>query len=325
MADNNTPKLPVSWGLVSAGRIAHTFAKDMQFVDNAVMHAVAARSLQNAKVFADTYDIPIAYEGYDALYADPDVDAVYISTPHTLHYEHTKRALLAGKHVLCEKPFVVTPEQCQELTALAKQHNLFLMEAMWTWFLPAIEQTLSWINQGRIGVVKQVQADFGYPIQYDPSLREWDTTLAGGCTFEMGIYPIAFNWLVQKRDPIKWQITGKRAPNNADKTVSVNLEYEDSISHIGSSFECKLRNWAYVIGTDGYIAIPDFWRAERAQLFHLDTCLETFNVDGQGSGFEYQIEHASRCIASGQLESDVVSHQDSLSFQRHIQTILSGF
>lgn len=318
-------KQKIRWGLVSAGRIAHTFAHDMSFVENSTIHAVAARSLENAESFANQYAIPVAYQGYSALFADPNIDAVYISTPHTLHYEHTKQALMAGKHVMCEKPFVVTPEQCAELCNLAKANNLFLMEAMWTWFLPAIRQAQTWIAEGHIGELKQLKADFGYPIAYDPTKREWNRDLAGGCTFEMGIYPIAFNRLFNSKTPERWHIIGKRAENGADKTMQASIDYGDSLSVIGSSFECKLRNWAYIIGTDGYIAIPDFWRADKAHLYKLDECLTTFEDERKGSGFEFQIQHAVECIRTDRTESDVVSHSDSQAFQQDIAQFLNAF
>ncbi|BDX05881.1 Gfo/Idh/MocA family protein [Planctobacterium marinum] len=315
----------VRWGLLGAGRITNTFAKDMPLVNNSVISAVAARSLNNAQAFAEKYAIEKAYEGYDALYADPDIDVIYISTPHTLHYEQTRKALLAGKHVLCEKPFVVSPEQGEELTQLAKQKGLFLMEAMWTWFLPAIQKAQQWVREGRIGELKEIQADFGFPIEYGPEKREWNVELAGGCTFDMGIYPVALNRLFNHDEPLNWQITGKRAENGADKTIKAILDYGDRLSILGSSFEYKLPNYAFILGTEGYVAIPDFWCASSAKLFNGDECIETFVDERKGTGFEFQIQHTVDSILAECSESQVVSHEDSLAFQRDIQRILTAF
>jgi len=315
----------IRWGIVSAGRISHTFAKDMAYASNAEITAIAARNLASAETFADEYNIEKRYQGYDALFNDPDIDAVYISTPHTLHFEQTKQALEAGKHVLCEKPFTVSSGQCVELTQLAQSKNLFLMEAMWTYFLPAIKQAQAWVEQGKIGELKHIKADFGYPLPYDPDRREWDVKLGGGCLLEMGIYPVSFNWLFTQKEPLSSIVVGERAPNGADKDVTIIHDYGDFKSVIGSSYQCRLRNWAYLIGTDGYIAIPDFFRASSAQLHVLDDMVEEF-VDGrQGSGFEFQIEAASEAILTGQIETKEMPLSHSLAFQQQMEYALKQF
>lgn len=315
----------VRWGIISAGRISHTFAKDMAYASNAEIKAVAARNGESAQKFAEQYNIEKAYEGYDAVFNDTDIDAVYISTPHSLHFEQTQQALNAGKHVLCEKPFTVSPEQCIELTQLAKDKGLFLMEAMWTYFLPAIKQAQDWVEQGKIGELKHIKADFGYPLEYDPNKREWDVTLGGGSLLEMGIYPVAFNWLFTQRAPISTLVTGERAPNGADKDVTILHDYGKVKSVIGSSYQCRLRNWAYLIGTEGYIAIPDFFRASNAQLHVLDNLIDEFEDHRLGSGFEYQIEAASKAILNGELETREMPLSHTLAFQQQMAEALTKF
>lgn len=315
----------VRWGIISAGRISHTFAKDMSYANNAEIKAVAARNGGSAQKFAEQYNIESAYEGYDAIFNDADIDAVYISTPHSLHFEQTQQALNAGKHVLCEKPFTVSPEQCIELTQLAKDKGLFLMEAMWTYFLPAIKQAQDWVEQGKIGELKHIKADFGYPLEYDPNKREWDVTLGGGCLLEMGIYPVAFNWLFTQRAPLSLHVTGERASNGADKDVTIVYDYGKVKSVIGSSYQCRLRNWAYLIGTEGYIAIPDFFRASNAQLYVLDNLIDEFEDHRLGSGFEYQIEAASKAILNGELETREMPLSHTLAFQQQMAQALTKF
>jgi predicted dehydrogenase len=314
----------IRWGLVSAGRIAHTFTQDMAFVGNGEITAVAARSIDSANVFADQYKIEKRYQGYQALFEDPEIDAVYISTPHAMHYEHTKMALSAGKHVLCEKPFTVDVAQCEELVILAKQQNCFLMEAMWTLFLPAIRKAQQWIDEGRIGDIVQIQSDFGYPLPYDPDRREWDVRLGGGCLLEMGVYPVAFNWLFTQREPSCIQAEVKRAPNGADSHVAAVFDYGDQISMIGASFKTRLRNWGYVFGTDGYIAIPDYFRASDALLYVRDDCVDHFSDPRVGSGFEFQTIAAGEAILAGKVETDIMPHKHSIAFQRHMQAIFDA-
>jgi predicted dehydrogenase len=148
----------VRWGLVSAGHIANTFAADIAHASNAEVVAVAARNLADARAFARKYGIPTAYEGYDRLFADDGIDAVYVSTPHTLHLTHSVAALQAGKSVLCEKPLTTSADECRRLLAVAAETGGYLMEAMWTWFLPAIRAAKAWFEAGRIGELRHIRA-----------------------------------------------------------------------------------------------------------------------------------------------------------------------
>lgn len=315
----------IRWGVVSAGRISHTFAKDMAFVEGAEITAVAARNGEDAKAFAETYQIKTAYQGYDVLFADPEIDAVYISTPHTHHFEHNKAALEAGKHVLCEKPFTVSAAECETLIEIAQANGLFLMEAVWTFFLPAIKQAQQWIAEGRIGELKHIKGDFGYPLEYDPDRREWNKDLAGGCLLEMGIYPVSFNWLFNRSTDYKMSVIGRRAPNGADRDVTVTFDYGDSDSVINCSFDCRLPNWGFLVGTEGYIAIPDFFRASECSLHVLDERVEHFVDDRKGSGFEFEIAAACEAIKQGKTETSEVPLSASLHFQQQMEAILKAF
>lgn len=318
----------IRWGLVSAGRIAHTFARDIKYVEHAEITAVAARSLTNAQQFAAQYDIDKAYQGYEALFVDPDVDAVYISTPHTFHYQHTKQAIIAGKSVLCEKPFTVNSAQAEELTKLAKDNNVYLMEAMWTWFLPAIRTAKTWIDDGRIGDIVQFDADFGYPISFDPNLREYNRELAGGCLLEMGIYPVALARYILEGLPSKMEVLSRFAKNGVEDDVKVLLNYDTSppvSASIATSFKARLPNFAFITGTKGYIVIPDFFRASECMLYHLDEKIEHYVDQRKGSGFEFEIQAVCDDILTDKLESDIVSHQATIDFQRHMDAIKSQF
>ena len=172
----------VKWGILSTGRITHQFVQDFAYVPNGEVVAVASRSQASADAFADEYAIGRAYADYGQMLEDTDVDAVYIATPHTLHYQNAMDAIQARKHVLCEKPFTVGVRESRNLFRIAEQSSVFVMEAMWTWFLPAIRKALEWVEQGRIGKLRQVKADFGYPLlPFDPERREYNAELAGGC------------------------------------------------------------------------------------------------------------------------------------------------
>jgi predicted dehydrogenase len=315
-------KKPVRWGIVSTGRITHTFARDLAFAPSASLQAVASRTIEPARAFAAQYGIADAHGSYAELLQNPKVDAVYIATPHTLHHDNARDAMLAGKAVLCEKPLTINPTEARSLMAIASQSDTYLMEAMWTWFLPAIAKAQEWVAEGRIGALRHLKADFGYPqLPFDAERREYNADLGGGCLLEMGIYPVAFNWLFMRQDPKAVQTWAHHAPNGVEDDVTWSLDYGDSVSSLGTSFRCRLRNAAYLIGDKGYIHIPDFFRASECTLYKLDDQLDHFH-DGRSSfGFSYEIEAASRDILAGRRESRTVSLADSLKFQQHINEL----
>ena len=151
-----------------------------------------------------------------------DVDVVDICLPTPAHGEVATAALAAGKHVLCEKPLVTSPDECRQLTRVARESGRYLMEGMWTYFLPAIRKAQEWVAQGRIGRLRQVKADFGYPmLPYDPDRREWDARLAGGCLLELGIYPVALAWLFLGQNPVDIQVAAHKAPNGVEDDLSI--------------------------------------------------------------------------------------------------------
>lgn len=311
----------LNWGVVSTGRIAEQFATDMASVRNGQMVAVAARDINKAKTFAEKHNIPTSYGSYQLLFDDPNVDIVYIGTPHTLHFQQVKDAIVAGKHVLCEKPVTVSSDEFSALSALAKQQGVFFMEAMWSYFLPALVKAKQWVDEGRIGDIKHVKADFGYPLPYDENLREYDAKLAGGCLLEMGIYPLAVTRFFLGSEQIDWHVKGHRAPNGVEDDVIMLGTCGDTQATLATSFRCKLNNYAYIIGTNGYIAIHDFWRANSCSLFVLEDEVERFEDNRTTLGFNYEAEAVGADILAGKLESSVVSHQHSLWCQKQMEII----
>jgi predicted dehydrogenase len=319
----------VRWGIIGAGRIAHQFAQDFDYVPHGRIVAVASRS-GAADGFAAQYGIPRAYRAYRDLLDDPDVDAVYIATPHTLHFRNAADAIAAGKHVLCEKPFTVDAREARTLFRAAEQSSVFVMEAMWTWFLPAIRMALDWVQQGRIGRVRQIKADFGYPqLPFDPQRREYNAELGGGCLLDMGIYPIALALLFLQRDPDRMQVIARKAPNGVEDDVQVLFDYGDNedgcSATLATSFRSKLQNWAYIIGEESYIAIPDFWRARECRLFHLDECVERYD-DGRSSlGFDYETNAAIADIRAGRQQNSLMTWSSTVRLQEHMERVRQLF
>jgi predicted dehydrogenase len=312
---------PVRWGLVGPGRIAHQFARDIASITTAELVAVASRDGQRAAGFAARYGIGHAHEGYEDLFDNPDVDAVYVATPHSYHLEHCAGALRKGKAVLCEKPLVVDPEQCRTLMAIASESGSYLMEGMWTWFLPAVHTALAWYRAGRIGELLHVKSDFGYPLRYSEDQREYDARVGGGAVLEMGIYPVAIARLFIGRGPDSIQVTGRRAPNGVEDDVSLICDYGDCMATLGTSFRCKLQNCTCLIGTEGMIAIPDFWRAESCSLYVLDERVDHFEDGRKSIGFDYEIEAVSREIQAGHTECETIPLATSLALQEDMWAI----
>lgn len=314
----------VKWGIIGPGRIAHQFARDIVHAPSARLVAVASRNGERAAAFAGQYDVEFETD-YQALCAHDDVDAIYIATPHTHHLDHGLLALKAGKPVVCEKPLTTNPEDSARLLTAASDAGLYLMEAMWTWFLPAMVKAKSWVDEGRIGEIVQIKADFGYPQVYDPTKREWDANLGGGCLLEMGVYPVAFDHLFTGKTANTLNVVSRLAPNGVEQDVSAVIDHGDITSTLGTSFMSRQPNTGYVIGTDGYIVVPDFFRASQARLHKVDDCLEHFRDERAGGGFEYEIEAASQDILAGRTQSDTMPHSASQAFQDTMAAIRAQF
>ncbi len=315
----------IRWGMVSAGTIAGQFARDIALVDNGHVAAVAARDQQAASRFAQDHGIERAYQGYQALFDDPDIDAVYISTPHTLHLQNAIDALGSGKAVLCEKPVTTSVAELDVLLSAARDADGYLMEAMWTWFLPAVQTARAWFRDGRIGELRHIRADFGYPKTYDPESRLYDPALAGGCLLDMGIYPIAIARLFVEQDAATVDTIARFAPNGVDDDVVMQFNYDQCVASLATSFRVKLPNTAYIIGTEGYIEIPHFWSARECHLYHMENRVDSFVDERQGGGFEFQIRSVGADLLAGLKESATVTHAASRAFQRDMERVSARF
>lgn len=309
----------ISWGIVATGRITHQFAEDLQFVKNSQLLAVASREMGKASAFAKQHGIEHCHDSYEALFADEQIDAVYIATPHAMHIDNIEAAATYGKAVLCEKPLVTSVAECKRVMQLSNGN--YIMEALWTWFLPAIVTARNWVRQGRIGQLRQIKADFGYPIAYNPGQREWDINLGGGCLLEMGIYPVALAWYFLGTPANSMQVSGNRAENGAESEVSAILSYDDCLVTLGTSFLSKLQNWAYIIGDEGYIAIPNFWRANTCQLYVLDEMVDSYSDGRTTFGFNFEVEAMANDLLAGKKESEIVPLDSSLALQEEMNRI----
>ncbi|WP_195277091.1 Gfo/Idh/MocA family protein [Anaerotruncus rubiinfantis] len=314
------------FGIIGPGGIAEKFAGTFQMglVKNAKLTAVASRSPAKAEAFAEKYHIPRVCAGYDALLAAPQVDAVYIAVTNQAHYDCCMRSIAAGKHVLCEKPLAMTAREAKELARAAREKGVFLMEAMWSRFLPATNAALGWVRQGRIGSLRAVSASLcacrpqeGYPRLYDPAL-------GGGALYDLGVYGIEFVQLFAKNRELSGiRTTLVPSGTGVDGAAFLHLSYADGlVGEVKCAVTFHARNEAYLCGDKGYIRIaPWFHYAQKAELFtepmapssayELQEPADVF-LSPTPSGFEFQIEHAAQCIRAGKMESEIMPLADTV-------------
>lgn len=311
------------WGIVSTGRMSGWFCNDFHAVTNGMLTAVCSRSSQAASTFAKNYEIPNVFTDLDEMLDSGLVDVVYIATPHTTHKNIVLKCFDRNLAVLCEKPFVTSVADAEAVLAAADASDSYFMEAMWTWHLPAIKAAKQWVNQGRIGKLVHVKADFGYPVPYSSDRREYDAKDAGGALREMGIYPVALMRLFVDAPTHDLHVVHQRAPNGVEQDVTALFDYGDMTATLSTSYRCRLRNAAHIIGEDGYIVIPDFFRADRAELWHLDEQIDLAAHPRDTGGYEYQAMALGEDLLEKRNESPLVTHAKSLQIQKDMREILT--
>lgn len=314
-------KNKIHWGILGAGVISHSFAKDFSFMQNAELIAVAARDFERAQAFAAKYNIPQSLN-YDELYNDKNIDAVYIATTHNFHFEQVMKCLQKGKAVLCEKPITVNDVEFKELMSFSKANRLFLMEAMWTYFLPAIHKAKQWVDEGRIGKLKVIQADFAYPMEKNSEGRMYNPMLAGGSLLDLGVYTIALAYYFTNREPEKITANADMTATGVDESVNMFFQYGDVSATLFSSIITRMTNVGRIFGETGYIEIPDFWRAYGCKLYDKEyTLVESFEDGRESHGFIYEMQHANDLILTGEYESSIMPHLLSNAIQETMMEV----
>lgn len=320
MSTSNEGKL--KWGIIGTGMISNKFVADLGHTSNGIAYAVGSRNQESADEFAGKYNIPKAYDSYDKLLQDPDVDVIYVGTPHPLHKINVIDALNAGKHVLCEKPFTMNAAELEEMIAVAREKKLFLMEAMWTRFLPPIRRVREWIRDGKIGEVRLVKAEFGFRMGWDPEHRLLNPELGGGALLDAGIYPVSFASMIFGAKPENVYSTASIGETGVDEQFSILLAYEGGRSAtLNGAIRVDLPNEAYIHGTEGYIHIPQFLFSREASLHVSDQEVEKFEDDRPSEGYAFEAEEVGRLIQAGEMESEVISLEESLDIMRLLDQV----
>lgn len=309
----------IRWGIVGPGNIANKFAAAIKNVEGARLVAVAARSAEKGVAFAKKHGIDTVFEGYEAMALSCEVDAVYVSTPHPFHEPCAELYLNNGKHVLCEKPICVNEIRTQKMIECARKNGVFLMEAMWTRFLPAIQKASELVKSGAMGEVLGLTADFCYRSSPEEEAKLFDNSMAGGSLLDVGVYCLTFADMILGAPKTIEAISFNEF--DVDSHTQITMKYSSgAIASLSSATRVEKPANAYVYGTEGMLTIPDFYGAKEFFVTRSGKT-ERFTYAPIGDGFEEEIYEACNCIRSGKLESDVLPLLKSLEIIKQMDRI----
>jgi predicted dehydrogenase len=313
----------IRWGVVGPGAIATGFAEAMSMVDDGVIAAVASRSGERAQAFGERFSIPSRYGGYGEMAEDPDVDVVYVATPHARHEADVLSYLEAGKHVLCEKPLALNARQARRMADAARGRRLFLMEAIWSRFLPAYRALVDVIGEGRIGDPLVVEADFGFRVPVQPEHRLFDAALGGGALLDLGIYPVQLCTLVL--GPVaEASALGSVGETGVDElTVAILRHQSGGLGVVKAAIRLALACTARISGTEGAIEFPAFMHCPASFTVSGRGGAEHIDASYEGNGLRFEIAEVNRCLAEGRTESAVVPLDESIALASVLDDIRS--
>lgn len=301
------------WGIIGLGHIANKFASTIMKMPDMELTAIASRDKQKADDFGINFHINTSkcYDDYQQLLMDTQVDAVYISTPNSLHYKLSLESLRSGKATLCEKPVTVSGEEIDDVIEMANKQHVFFMEAMKFRFLPAVQEAKRIVESGQIGQLQFITADFGFKAPFDPNHRLYNLQLGGGSLLDVGVYALSLATMFLGNTPMSMDCHKKIGESNVDESIAMSLKYDDGViaQLYGAINVCTNRD-AVLVGTNGRIVIKVF---SNSQCLHVisEDINEEIHFPFEINGFEYQIKEVARCLKKGGIESSVMPHEDS--------------
>ncbi len=313
----------IRWGIIGTGGIAADFAADLVHVPDAELVAVGSRNQAGADAFGARFDIPHRHPSYQDLVADDDVDAVYVATPHPMHHDGAMLAIGAGKAALVEKPFTVNAAETRELIDAARAQGTFLMEAMWTRFLPHIVRVRQILAEGGLGDIRSVTAEHGQWFEVDQSHRVLAPELGGGALLDLGIYPISFASMVLGT-PTRISAVSQPASTGVDAITSMIFEYEGGRQAIlSTTLETETKNNASINGTEARLEIKGmFFAPSIYRVIGRDgTILEQYNEFHEGHGLYHQAAEVGRCLRAGVTESPILPLAETLSIMETLDQV----
>ena len=291
-------------GIIGAGNIAICMAQTLNGMPDATSYAVASRDLERAEQFAKDHGFAKAYGSYEELVKDPEVELIYIATPHSHHFEQAKLCIENGKPILCEKAFMANAAQAKEIVALAKEKNVFLAEAIWTRYMPSRKMIDDVIASGKIGEVTALSANLGYDIDEIPRIT--DPKLAGGALLDVGIYPLTFASMVLGDDIVNITSTCTKTATGVDEQSSITLEYPNKVmAYLHCSMLCATEQYGIVYGTKGYLIAKNLNNVDVIEIYSPERKLqETLHVPKQINGYEYEVAASMKAISEGKIECE---------------------
>lgn len=313
----------IKWGIISTGHISGRFAEALDILPDAELAAVASRTQESANEFAEKFNIPKAYATYQELADDPDIDVVYIGTPHTFHLENSVMCMRKGKSVLCEKALTINANEAREMVRVAREENVFLMEAMIPRHVPLLKKVLGWIKEDRIGEVRMVKASRCARGEFDPESRIFNPKLGGGSLLDVGVYVISFASQVFGKAPIESVGLSHIGELGSDEQGVAILKYDKGeIADLSFALHTEAVNEAYILGTKGFIKIDDVFAVPtKAALFIDKKEVETIEEPIIGNALNYEAEEVMRCMREGLKESPHMPMDESIEIMEIMDKI----
>jgi predicted dehydrogenase len=306
--------MSVKFGIIGLGGISNRFASVLNSVDGVELAAVASSNLAKAEEFAKKHNAAKASKSYLDLVEDKNVDVVYIGLTHNFHYESIKLCLSHGKGVICEKPMVLTKKDAEELSAIAQDKKLLLMEAMWSRFTPAYIKAKEWVQSGRIGQVKLIHASFCFNFPFDPSHRLFNPVLAGGSLYDAGVYPIEFATGILGENPKQVSGFASICETGVDDYAAFSMRFESgALASLSCGMSAVTNRDACIYGTNGHVVVYDFIGARRCDLLdNNNNLIERFEEDFT-DGFIFEVKHFADLFRNGKTESSIMPLKDSIA------------
>ena len=308
-------------GIIGCGWIAEKMANTLQGMEKVEAYAIASRDLNKAETFAQKWNFTRAYGSYEEMLDDELVDLVYIATPHSHHYAHTRLSLLKGKPVLCEKAFTANAKEAEELLQLAKEKNLFLTEAIWTRYMPLSQTICELVDNGAIGRPQLLTANLCYPNYHKERMHKPE--LAGGALLDLGVYTLNFAAMVFGTDIIRTTSACIKTDTGVDAQNSITLEYADGkMAILCSSQMAKSDRQGIISGDKGFIIVDNINNPQKVSVYDSDYQLTAvYNCPPQITGYEYQVYASIEALENGWLESPFMPHQETLRIMRQMDEL----
>jgi predicted dehydrogenase len=305
---------PLRWGIAATGGIATAFAQALERVEDAELVAVASRTPTRAREFANAVGAERAHGSYEALGDDPDVDIVYVASPHSRHRRDAVLFLDAGKHVLCEKPLALNASEVRSMTDAARRNRCFLMEALWSRFLPGYVELRRLLAEGVIGEPQLVEADFGFRVpDVEPTHRLFDVAQGGGALLDLGIYPLNLAFMVLGR-PEAVAAVGQLGATGVDEQTAAVLRHRSSaVSVVKAAIRTSMTCTARIAGTEGFVAIPAFMHCPQHLTVTTMAGEQVLETPMEGNGLHHQVHEVQRCVRDGRSESPLMPWSESLA------------